>query len=207
MAANTAIRSVSDELNYALTRIGYKKRIGSLFDGSDAAQQALDIYAQTRDEKLREFDYDFAQRTIALTLLKSAPAGGYFPPNLWDPTTMPPQGMRFEYAWPADCLKVRLIKPASLFVINADPTPNPFQISNDNYLTPPQRVILSNVPDAIASYTGQVTDPATWDVAFCDALAASLGARLGAVLGNMDGAKMAAAVEPSQTATAEMDQR
>lgn len=207
MAANTAVRSAADEVNYALSRIGYKKRIGSLFAGSEAAQQALDIYAQTRDEKLREFDYDFAQRTVSLTLLKSAPAGGYFPPNLWNPVTNPPVGYAFEYAWPDDCLKVRVVKPTPLFTTNYDPQPNSFQIGNDNNFTPPQRVIFCSVPNAIANYTGQVTDPATWDVAFCDALAAALGVRLAPVLVGMEGAKMAMVQEQSGTAKAEMDQR
>ena len=207
MASNTAISSATDVLNYVLTRIGFKPRIGSMFEGSEVAQQALDIFSQTRDEKLREFDYDFAQRSIALTLLKSAPAGGYFPPNLWNPAINPPYGYLYEYAWPADSLKIRTVNPAGLFPTNYDPQPNAFQISNDNAFTPPQRVILCNVPAAIATYTGQITDPATWDVAFCEALAAALGVRLAPVLVGMDGAKMAMAEEGPQTAVAMMDQR
>lgn len=202
-----SVQSVAQLANNAFVRLGFKLRVGSLFDGSDHARHTLDIYGQTRDELLRSFDYDFSQRTIALTLLKSAPAGGYFPPNAWNPAINPPQGVMFEYAFPLDCIKVRVIKPAALFPMNPDPTPNPFQIANDNNFTPPQRVILCNVANAIANYTGQVTDPSTWDVSFTEALAASLARRLAVVLVDARAVQMEMADEQGAAAVSQMDQR
>ena len=207
MVSTAAMQSPADLCNLALARMGHKLRIGSLFDGSFAAKKFLDAYSQTRDELLESYDYDFAERTIGPTLLKSAPPGGYFPPTAWDPTVNPPIGFAFEYAFPSDAIKIRTVRPTPLFLINADPQPNAFQLSNDNYLTPSQRVILCNVPSAIGVYTGQVTDPTTWDVTFCEALSAALERRLASVLVGGEAAKMAASDEQVSTALAQMDQR
>jgi len=201
------VSSPADLANLALTRMGYKMRVGSLYDGSDAAKKILDIYVQTRDEQLRVFDYDFAERTVALTLLKSAPVGGYFPPNTWNPTTNPPIGFAFEYAFPSDAVKIRTVKPSPLFLFNADPQPNAFQIANDNNYSPSQRVILCNVQNAMGVYTGQITDPTNWDVLFTEAFAAALSRRLAPGLVGMDGAKMASADEQMETQMSEMDSR
>ena len=207
MASNTAVKSPADLANIALVRMGYKGLVGSLYDGSTAAQRILNIYGQTRDEALREHDYDFAERSISLTLLKQAPAGGYWPPTTWDPTLYPPVGFAFEYAWPDDCLKVRNIKQQPMFLFNADPQPNAFQIANDNSYTPAQRVVLCQVPSAVGVYTAQVTDPATWDVAFTDYLAAKLARHLAAGLVGLEGAKMEAAAEKDAAQPAMVDDR
>ncbi len=207
MAANTPVTSPADLVNVALAKIGYKKRVGNLFDGSDAGQQALDIYGQTRDEVLREVDYDFAMRTVALTQLKAAPPGGYFPPNAWNPATNPPMGFNFEYAFPDDALKIRSVKPAALFLYNPDPQFSPFQIANDNAFTPARRVILCNVPSAIGTYTGQVTDLATWDVAAVEAFAAALARRLAPALASLEAAKVEMSDEAMARAIAGGDQR
>lgn len=207
MAANTAVKSPADLANVALVRMGYKSLVGSLYDGSNAATKLLNLYAQTRDQALRDFDYDFAERTVALTLLKQAPPNGYFPPTVWDPATYPPVGFTFEYAFPDDALKIRNVKQQPQFLFNADPQPNAFQIANDNSYTPAKRVVLCQVPYAIAVYTGQVTDPATWDVAFTDYLADKLARHLAPGLVGLDAAKAAAAAEKDAAISAEADGR
>ena len=114
MAANSPVQSPADAINVSLRRIGYKLRVASLYDGSKAARSALDIYAQTRDEILRQNDWTFAERNISMTMLKQAPVGGYIPPVTWS-TTYPPLPWLFEYAYPTDCLKVRAVKPVPIF--------------------------------------------------------------------------------------------
>lgn len=188
----TVITSPADVVNLALASIGYKDRIGSIFEGSMPAKQALDIYSQTRDELLRATDYGFAERNLNLTLLKQAPAGGYFPPNVWNGTNNPPPPWVFSYTYPTDCLKVRSLKQMPLFVMDFDPQPNVFAIENDNYFTPARKVILCNVPSAMLVYTGQVTDPTTWESDFIEEFADELGRRLAPTLANMDAAKFAA---------------
>lgn len=193
--------SPADVVNIALRRIGYKLRVGSLLDGSEASNQALDVYGQTRDQLLADFDYPFAERNIALTLLKSAPAN-YVPPTSWS-STYPPLPWAYEYDWPADCLKVRALKQAPLFLFNPDPQPILYAPANDTVSNVTQRVILANIPSAIAVYTGRVTDPTEWDVRFTEAFSAELGRRLLPVLGNMNAIQAIAQDAAQQTAEAE----
>src|SRR4051812_44872085 len=107
MPITTSISSPADAANNALVRMGYRLRLGSLLDGSDHAQDVLNVYGQCRDELLSVFDYDFAERTLALTQLKAAPVGGYFPPNQWNPAVHPPVGFLYEFAWPDNAIKIR----------------------------------------------------------------------------------------------------
>lgn len=199
--------TVADVANNALTRLGYRLRVGSLLDGSNQSQVILQVYGQTRDELLRNFDYDFAERTIALTVLKSAPSGGYFPPNTWDPTTMPPVGFGFEYAFPDDCVKIRNLVPQPSFVVNMNPQPIDWTEFNDNRYTPARRTILTNVADAIATYTGRVTDPTNWDVAFAEALSAALARRIGPSLVSLEAAKAEGADEQVSVVQSQMEGR
>ena len=199
----TVIVSPADVVNLALAGIGRRDRIGSIYEGSAGAKAALDLYSQTRDEMLRSVDYGFAERNVNMELLKSANAGGYFPPNQWNGTVNPPPGYLFSYAYPDDCLKVRAIKSQPLFTLDYDPQPVVFKIENDNYFTPSRKVILCNIESAQMVYTAQITDPTRWEADFVAAFAAELGRRLAPTLANMDAAKFAAAVAGQATAVAE----
>ncbi len=196
-----SLNSPADILNIALAQIGYKDRIASLFEGSKAAKNALDLYAQTRDELLRLGEWPFAQRDVAGTLIKSAPVGGYLPTTPWD-STYPPLPWLFEYGYMSDCIKVRAVKPAPILIPNFSPQPHLFAIANDDN----QRVILSNVANAVITYVGQVTNPTDMPPDFLEAFIAALGRRLAPVLTTMDEAKMAAQVEQVETAIAERQQ-
>ena len=196
-----SLQSPADILNATLTRIGYKDRVGSLLEGSKAAKKALDIYAQTRDELLRLGEWPFAQRDTNGSLIKAAPAGGYLPATPWS-NTYPPLPWLFEYLYPSDCIKVRAVKPAPILVPNFSPQPHLFAIANDGN----QRVILSNVANAVVTYVGQVTDPTQMPPDFIEAFCASLARRLAPVLANMDAVKMEAQDEQVETALAERQQ-
>lgn len=169
-------RSPADVVNISLARMGYKKRISNLYDGSEAASRALDIYAQTRDDMLRDGQWPFCHREVVASLLKTGPENYFDSP--WDATTMPPRPWRYEYTYPDDCLKVRQIKGQPGFAFNPSPTPVLWSVLNDNGYSPPRRVIVANVPDAILVYAGQVTDPTQWPADFVDAVAAELARRL-----------------------------
>ncbi len=192
------LQNPSDLVNAALVRIGYPLQIGNLYDGSKAAQRSLAIYGQTRDTLLRTGDWQFAQRNVSLTLLKSAP-DSYVPGfNSWDPTVNPPIPWRFEYAYPGDMLKLRA-------VINPDPQPYIFTIDIDSAYTPPRRVILCNVENAVCVYTGQVTDPLTMPPDFMEAFIDALGEGLSAGLASMQAAQMEAAEGAQDTQMAKME--
>lgn len=205
MASSAAAQNPADLCNLALVRMGYTKgRVGSLYDGSQAAKKFLDVYGQTRDELLRSSDWGFAERNIVMTMLKQAPAAGYIPPAVWNPANNPPLPWLYEYAYPADCLKVRAVKNVPLFVPNFDPQPNVISIANDNALNPPQRVVLCNVPLAVMVYTGQITDPLTWDVQFIETFAAALARHVTPGLMGAEAAKMEAADEANEAGKANM---
>lgn len=200
-----SVTSPADIINLSLRRIGYALRVGNLYDGSKAASTALDLYAQTRDELLRDGNWGFAERNVALTLLKQAPVGGYVPPTSWS-SAYPPLPWQFEYSYPGDCLKVRAIKSVPIFIPNMDPTPVVFGLENDNSLAPPAKVILCNIADAVMVYTGQVTDPTTWEADFVEALADALGERLAASLKDINAQRIEAQAAPQTQGTAMMNQ-
>ena len=199
-----SVTSPADVINLSLARIGYPGRVGNLYDGSKAAKKALDLYAQTRDELLRQNDWGFAERNIDLTLLKSAPVGGYIPPVTWS-TAYPPLPWGFEYARPADCLKIRSIKAVPLFLPNMDPQPIVFTEANDTVAPATGQVILCNVANAVLTYSGQVTDPASWEPDFVETLAAALGRRLAPNLVGMEAARLLAADEQQAQMVAERE--
>lgn len=185
-----AIQNPADIVNLALGRIGYRLRVADLYDGSDAATAALDIYSQTLDTLLRDGEWGFAQRMVNGTVLKQAPTN-YFD-RAWDPTLDPPMPWQFSYAIPTGYLKVRSIRPPPGFLLDMDPTPLLFNVVNDNGYTPPRRVIVCNQASAVIVFAAQVTDPTQWPVDFIEALAAALARRLAAKLTDLNVEKMEA---------------
>lgn len=192
-----------DYVNAALVELGAKRRIGSLYDGSETAKKCLDIYGQARDSKLREFEWGFAERDLSLTLLKTAPVGGYSIAQPWTSANPIPPFI-YEYAYPADMLKLRALRNPNGFIPNFDPKPIVWRIANDTISGVQQKVILCNLSNALAVYTGQVTDPTLWEVGFGDALIADLVRRLAAGLSNADMEKLDAQMEGAITQEAEM---
>lgn len=199
---SSSVTSPEDVINLALVRIGYKTRIGSIWEGSLAAKKALDCYAQTRDAMLRAFDWGFAERNVALTLIKQAPVGGYVPPNTWSSAYPPPPWLA-ECVYPVDCLKVRSVKNVPMFVPNFSPQPYLFSVDNDPSLSEPSKVVLCNVYPGILVYTGQITNCADWEPDYTEALASALGRRLAIVLDLPNAAQMAGQDEQVETLMAE----
>lgn len=201
----TVLDNPAKVCNYALAKIGYKLRLGSLFDGTLAAKKSLDIYGQTRDALLSEVDWDFAERTASGVLLKQAPAS--YITNPWT-SAYPPLPWQFEYAYPTDAVKIRSVKYPPISIPNFDPRYNRFSEDNDTGpqtvvgYVPPVKVILTNVSNAIIVYTGQVTAPDQWTAAFLDAFADRLGKALGPVLMGLDVVKVSAAEEQQDIAEA-----
>ena len=198
----SSLQSPADIVNAALAQIGYKDRVANLYEGSKAAKNALDIFGQTRDQLLRMGDWSFAQREVNGTLIKSAPPGGYVPPIVWTELSYPPLPWQYEYMYMPDCIKVRAVKPTLILIPNFNPQPYLFRIANDSG----QRVILSNVPNAVITYVGQVTNPTDMPPDFVEAFIAALGRRLAPVLSTMDAVKLEAQAEQLETQIAEHQQ-
>src|SRR5579863_3833225 len=131
-----SVKSVEQVVNLALERIGYPKRIGSIYEGSLAAREALTIYAETRDQLLRLINPDFARKTEALAL------SGQAAPVPW----------LYSYVYPVDCIKIR-----DLIIANFDPLnpyPSRFTVATD---TVAGKVILSAYPFQTIVYTSMLT--------------------------------------------------
>lgn len=198
-----SVQNPADIANLALRRIGYRLRVGSLYDGSQAASMILDIFGQTRDELLRMGNWNFAQGTIAATVLKSAPDNYFdFP---WT-TDYPQPPWRFELAYPEDCLKVRALKPMPGFIFNPAPTAALFATANDATLSPPAQVILCNLDSPLIVYTRRVTDPTSWEADFVEAFAAALARRIDKVITNTAPGQVEMADEVSSLLVAERTQ-
>jgi hypothetical protein len=92
---------------------------------------------------------------------------------------------KFSYQYPADCLKLRAVRPQPGFLIDMTPKPTLGMEVNDNGSTPSVRVIVANIESAVLVYTGQVTDPQAWPPDFTEALCAALARRLAPTLANL----------------------
>jgi len=182
----SSVNSPEDCINLALVRIGYKNRVGSIWEGSMAAKKSLDIYAQTRDAVLREGDWQFAEQIVAATLTGNAA------PFPWT----------YEYTYPANCLKIRNIFSSTYTTDTNNPTPTLWTVADSAAAV---KVIWSKATGATLVYTAQVTNPANWEPGFVEALVAALGRRLAAVLVSPDVAKAEADDETAMFKNAESE--
>ena len=194
------ISDAASVCNYALAKVGYPLRIGSLYDGSKAAKICLDVYGQTRDALFLSGDMDFVERTIVATLLKQAPASYIVTP--WTPA-YPQLPWLYEYTYPDDAIRIRSVKFQTISLPNFDPRYNRFSIVNDDTYSPSQKVVLCDVPHAILVYAGQVTDPGAWDEAYIDFFADKLGLALAPSLMGLESAKLVAAEASADKMAAE----
>lgn len=187
--------SVEQIVNQALMAARRTRRIADIFEGSEEAKVAIELYGQARDELIDAQDWAFVRRAnIPLTLLKGAPPdGGYNPVQPWS-NVYPAPGFLFEYVYPDDCIDLRaIIAPPIGSMPDLDPLPELWRIDNDQFPTvsgtppvasgPQQKVILCNVAGAMAVYRAQVTDPNLWEPGFVAALVASLGKKFARAFG------------------------
>lgn len=158
-----SVQSPADIVNLALSVLGHSGRVGNLYDGSDAAKKALDVYAETRDEVLREKDWPFALRQAAGVAAASVAVSGW----------------AHGWVYPSDCLRVRSVAPATIPASNFDPQPVLWTIFNNTGTTPATKIILSQITPVSINYVGQVTDMKTWEPLFVDAVVKAIAAKMG----------------------------
>lgn len=159
--------------NEALRTLGVPKRIGSAYEGSEVAKACLEVFSQTRDQLIRSGDWDFARRTnVALSQIKGPPpVYGFGPWQPWTPA-FPPPGWNYEYAYPSDCLKFAAIVPLPTTYPILLPRAANWRVDDDGFdatgtpLAQPVKVVLSDMPGALAVYYARVANPALWDAGF-----------------------------------------
>lgn len=164
----------SDLANRALTMIGHETLIGDLREGTQEARVALLHYTDTLSWLLSQKDWGFARQGVVLTLLKSAPPGGY--PGGWT-TAFPPVPWLFEYAFPPTAVIIRSVRPTPYPLPEFAPRVNAFVDAYDAALN--QKVILTNLANAQAVFTAQVGNPDEWsDYTFLEDFVVELAKRL-----------------------------
>ncbi len=165
--------------NMALDEIGYPRRIGSIYEGSEASRIALDLWAQTRDTLLRQGAPDWATAEAILTQLKAAPGiingSAVYPDTGWTSASPDPPWL-YEYQCPADCVEPMQVRRRPLFLPEWRPRNIPWRQK------PGTRTILCNEANALLVYTKQVLDPNDWQVDFVMTFVAAMAKQMEARL-------------------------
>jgi hypothetical protein len=153
--------SVIDICNRALSHTGTDQAIASLGEKSKEARVCSRWYVASRDQLLRTFAWNFAQRRVVLA-------------DMGDP----PGGWAYRYRYPTDCVDLQRV------FASGDYQPGteldgldmaPFRIASDGE---GGRLILSNVAQAEALYTARVEDPNLFPADFATTLELTLATNI-----------------------------
>jgi hypothetical protein len=135
--------------NKALAHLG-DARISDFHEVSVAAEKCRTHYDHERDSLLRLHRWNFARARTLLTRLVQKPAFGW----------------AFQYAMPADCLRVLEFNGVES------------GLDHDDHFELEGGRLLTDAGEGWLVYTKRVTDASLYDVLFCDALAYKLAAAL-----------------------------
>lgn len=143
--------------NIALNELGVSAPITNP-DAQDDTRAIIlnNFYETARDEVLKAFDWNFAEKYRVLTLRKD---------ECLDPR------YKYMYDFPDDCLSAR-----DLFVINGDGKKKKFRLSASE---DGQKVILTEHEDVILRYTRKVKKEVYFDAEYAMSLALYLAALAG----------------------------
>lgn len=150
--------------NIALSAIS-QGQIASLDEASAEAQHCKLHYDTARDLLLSGFDWNFARRRRDMTLLDGDP------PVVWS----------YQYSYPSDCLNFLYIQDPTA---RRTSTPAPFEVAVSDDLT--DRVIYTDIEDAVGVYTARITNPNLFTPKFIDALSWEIAARIVVPITNSD---------------------
>lgn len=150
--------------NLALGRIGQgaSRPLQALDEGSETANACLRVFAPAMAAMLREYEWPFATRSAALSVSAEAV-----------------DGWAYVYAYPDNCAYLLAVaeagQDATRLPVKALRRPFGLVAAADGE----SLLVASNVPEARAWYTVNVTNPHFGDALFQDALAWRVAAELG----------------------------
>lgn len=164
--------------NKALSRLGIDQLIESLDDPNSRARQCKLHYAETRDEVLADFPWNFAQSVVALS-----PVSGVEVP-----------GWGYVYRYPTDCLQAHVVTdevgarvPVGAAWLSCDvwnydaqfpvDARMPFRVMADP-VTSGAKILVTDVEAAYLWFTKRVTDPNQMSALFRSALAWKLATEI-----------------------------
>ena len=158
--------------NLAISNLGISTLIADLAEDSNEARTCSLWYAPTRDAVLEDFPWAFAKRRVTLAEDSGDPATD------WD----------YVYIYPSDCLKIRQLVLEGIRNPRNDQRVE-FEVAYDGT----QRVIYTDLYQAEAIYTAQVTDPGIFHPLFVIAMSWALAAAVApGLVGQMAGQSIAA---------------
>jgi hypothetical protein len=155
-------------VNQALQQIAAQASVTGVnptFDGSAAGNAAGILYTPTVNLLLRQTDYEFSRNDVALAL------SGVTAPYPWT----------YGYLYPADCLKIRMVKPASWN--QNDPQPVRWTELEQSVSGTITRVIGCSVANAVLTYTTSNVSESEWDSIFQETFVRTLASELAMALG------------------------
>lgn len=133
--------------NLALAHVHNGRRIQSLTEATEEARQCNTFYEQARRETLEAHNWNFARRRVSLAISAEDPSAEW----------------AYRYGFP-DCLKIRyLVNP-----LGDEADPVPYEIEQN--LAGTAKTVLTDLGDAVALCTRDVTDPNLFSAAFVGAL-------------------------------------
>jgi hypothetical protein len=166
--ANIVITS-QDVANQALYLMGGNQELVSAgapnFDDSTAGLALQQLYAPCVESVAKEFGWDFARNTVALSLTANTPL---------DPR------YTLEYTYPGNGVEVWQLLPPTLSDPN-NPTPIRWTVANNLVASVQTKVIWTTLANALANYNNAPTE-ATWDVIFREAVVRLLASELSTAL-------------------------
>jgi hypothetical protein len=164
--------------NMALGRIGISQQISNI-DGNHSVERTCKLYYDiSREYVLGDKTWPFAQRYVALALVEENPN----------------EEWQFAYRYPADTLRLDHIVVGGLdttgtylypytdytkpHYTKADSTTIPYELGSDAS----GKLIYTDITDAKAKYTADITDTDLFDAHFVNCLAWRLATELAGVL-------------------------
>lgn len=172
--------SVVTICNMALGRIGIDQTIENIDDANNRSRMCKLFYAETRDQLLRDFDWNFAKAVVAAGLVSDEMSFGW----------------QYTYSYPNDAVVVRALTDSSglrmpgwysptcafgdYYGLQAQMRRIPFDIRANPDTT--GRIIVTDLAEAYVWYTKRIEDPNQFDPLFTSALAWRLAAEIGGPL-------------------------
>lgn len=165
--------SQTDICNLALSHVGQGSGISNFdTDQSEAARACRLFYEVARKSTLRDYDWAFATRYRALSLIEEEPLEDLG------------EEWAYSYGYPANCIRLRRILSGTRTDGNA--TKVKFRVAN----TDAARVIFTDEAEPVSEITEDITETARFDEDFVAALSYRLAAFLAPRLARTDQAKI-----------------
>jgi hypothetical protein len=180
--------------NLALLSIGARAQVSSITpsDGSTQADACSTLFTFVFQQLARTAKWGCLNKQLSLSLIQAAQGTPENPSGTSLP--LPQQPWLYAYLYPPDCLLMRSVMPP---VVTSGSSENQTSLSNNvtpqipgqyqipyatGYSTDTSgnalEVVLTNQENAVANYTVDQENPASWDSLFTAAYVASLAAYL-----------------------------